>query len=1133
MRKYDGEILFSASDLVNFSECAHLTTLDLIDLVTPLERADDEEETRLIQGKGHAHEAAYLAHLEQGLSVADMRSESKDIDEAVARTLAAMHEGAAVIYQGALRDGRFTGYTDFLRRVALPSRLGDYSYEVVDTKLARTAKARSVLQLVYYSELLAAAQGTSPVMTHLVLGDRQERSFRVADYAHYYAALKERFLAHVQASERATYPNPCERCEICHWRNICEARRVEDDHLFQVADIRRTQIKRLKAAGIGSLTALAASPARQPVKGIQPETLERLRRQATLQLGKKRAGENLHEVLPTALEPGRGFSRLPPPNEGDIFFDMEGDPLEEGGLEYLFGVVCNEDGELRFRPFWAHTRAEERLAFEAFVDFVSERLERFPDLHIYHYAAYEVTALKRLMSLHGTRESQVDDLLRRGRFVDLYRVVRETILVSESGYSIKNIETFYRARREGGVTSAGASIVYYERWKETRDDALLEEIRRYNEDDCRSTEALCAWLRTLAPASETAPGQGDEPPAPATMSEKRAKAEARLERYRQLLTVNLPPDRAAWTPDHEVLELAFQFLDFHHRLAKPAYWAMYDRMERSEAELAEDPDCIAGMRRDPSVKPVRDKQSLIYTYGFEPQDFKLRSGRKCTRADTGQTLGEMKIDEEARTVRIRLGPSRGVPPERLSIGPDWPIDDDVLREAIFRFADSLVGGSGRYPALEGFLRREAPRIAGRAPGASVVADANDLGQVIDAVAGLQESSLFIQGPPGAGKTYAGSHVIVELLRSGKRVGVSSNSHKAINNLLKKVEEVATEAGVRFRGAKKVSGDEDTQLNGTLIEDVRTNEEMADGPFQLLAGTAWLFSRPEFDQTLDYLFVDEAGQVALANLIAMGTSARNLVLLGDQMQLGQPVQGVHPGHSGESSLEYLLQGQATIPADWGVFLERTWRMHPDVCRFISDAVYDGRLGSERGTANRRLVLGSRAHPELRPTGVRFVPAEHEACRQRSDEEVALVAELYRSLLGQRYVDRDGTEHRMSGDNILVVAPYNMQVNALKLALPKGARVGTVDKFQGQEAEAVVVSMATSSGEDLPRNLEFLFSKNRLNVAISRARCLALVVASPRLLDVKCATPEQMALVNTLCWVKSFSDGDKQASPALAA
>jgi superfamily I DNA and/or RNA helicase len=287
----------------------------------------------------------------------------------------------------------------------------------------------------------------------------------------------------------------------------------------------------------------------------------------------------------------------------------------------------------------------------------------------------------------------------------------------------------------------------------------------------------------------------------------------------------------------------------------------------------------------------------------------------------------------------------------------------------------------------------------------------------------------------------------------------------------------------------------------------------------VAGTAWLLSSAKLEQKFDYLFVDEAGQVSLANILAMSTCAKNIVLLGDQMQLGQPIQGVHPGDSGKSTLDYLLKGEATIAPELGIFLKDTWRMHPEVCRFISEAVYDGRLEAEPKNVNQRLVLKADANPALMPTGVKFLPVEHDGCSQRSEVEAEVVRSLLDSLLLQSYLDRDGNSHAMSLENILVVAPYNQQVNLLKRVLPEGARVGTVDKFQGQEAEAVLVSMTTSSGQYLPRDIEFLY---RLNVAVSRARCLAVVVANPHLLEVDCKTPEQMALVNTLCWIRDYSE-----------
>ena len=348
--------------------------------------------------------------------------------------------------------------------------------------------------------------------------------------------------------------------------------------------------------------------------------------------------------------------------------------------------------------------------------------------------------------------------------------------------------------------------------------------------------------------------------------------------------------------------------------------------------------------------------------------------------------------------------------------------------------------------------------------------------------------------------------------------MSSNSHKAINNLLQAVDKRMEEAGCAYYGMKKVSKPEQG-VDSTFIENVAADNAIleADPKPQLVGGTAWTLTKPGFREAFDYLVIDEAGQVSLANTIAMGMCAKNLILLGDQMQLGQPIQGSHPSRSGESALEYLLNGEHTIGAGRGIFLDVTYRMHPDVCRFISDAVYDSRLRSADSTVEQRLVLKWDAHAALRATGVSYFPIVHDACSQRSDEEAAAVLEIVESLLGQLYRDGEGREHAFTLENILVVAPYNMQVNLLKRVLPKGARVGTVDKFQGQEAEVVIVSMATSSAEYLPRNLEFLFSKNRINVAISRAKCLSVVLFSPKLLKLRCKSPGEMALVNTFAYL----------------
>lgn len=1127
MQKRDGVVLYSASDLVNYLECEHLTSLDLVDLETPLPRTADSDEAKLIQAKGYSHEAEFFEQLKASHGrVIDIAATKGSNAQKAAATIQAMQDGYDIVFQATFLDDCLIGHTDFLRKVNVPSMLGSWSYEVLDTKLARSPKAKFIIQLAYYSAMLAKVQGVEPQLMHVILGDKSEATYRFADYARYLNMITQRFMERVEKEALETYPVPCVKCDQCKWSGLCEERRLKDDHLSQVANISRLQVKKLELAGIKTLEALAKMPEAIRIPKLNPDSLTKLHHQARLQFQARETGERHLELLPESDGQLRGFSRLPQPAEGDLFFDMEGDPLEEGGLEYLFGLYFIQEGKPEFKAFWAHSRAEEKLAFEAFMDFVTGWLRKYPNAYIYHYAAYEHTALKKLMSLHGTREAEVDNLLRTQKLVDLYKVVREGIRVSEPRYSIKNIEHFYLESRTGDVKNAGASIVYYENWKETGDPQLLKDIEDYNFDDVRSTYELRQWLLTLRPAhvqwfSPLASASKAGIPEVGELTEE----ERRLIPYREFLVDALPADRSSWGEKEHLFELTFQLLDFHRRAAKPEWWSMFSRKELSEEELLDDGECLAGLIPDPANPPVKDGRSMKYSFFFPEQESKLKTGDGASITQTSDPVSSVVVDEENRRVTFKRSGSKEPLTLPVALGPGMPVSTKALTEAVFRFANSLVKEERTYAAIEAILTQSLPAIKGLESGTSILPDTEDsLSEIIKAITSLDGSYIFVQGPPGAGKTYTGSHVIVSLLKQGYKVGVSSNSHKAINNLLHGVEKLAKHEGYSFRGAKKsTAAKPESCLDGEFIEDVFNNDEILDcldgfGAYQLVAGTAWLFADSDLDQKLDYIFVDEAGQVALANLVAMGTSARNIVLLGDQMQLGQPIQGVHPGRSGESSLEYLLNGKATIPAEQGIFLEKTWRMHPDVCRFISDAVYDGRLEAEPNNAIQTLLLNEQAHPSLKPTGIRYIPVEHDACSQRSDEEAELVLELVTNLLEQRYREKRGDEHPITLDDILIVAPYNMQVNLLKTKLPEGARVGTVDKFQGQEAEVVIVSMATSSGDYLPRYIEFLYSKNRLNVAISRAKCLAIFIANPALMAIRCSTPEEMALVNTLCWVK---------------
>lgn len=1115
MQRIADQVVFSATDLTHFADCQHLAWLDRLHLDSPMEKAKDDDQAKLIQAKGFEHEAAFLGKLEEAHGSVTKISAEASLENRVASTKAAIAAGAEVIFQATLMRGNLIGHADFLIRVGAKGLDGFYQYEVVDTKLARSAKAKFILQLCFYSDLLSDITGQLPHHMHVELGNSKRETFRVAEYVYYYQHLLGRMLAFTDGYQTSgpPYPSPCDFCSLCHWRERCQAKREADDHLSAVANISRQQISRLESAGVRTVAELALRPANSVIPKLAESSFLKLREQAALQVGERKTGEQKAVVLPIATGEIRGFARLPEPNSGDLFFDMEGDPLEVGGLEYLFGVYFFDDGEVKFKCFWAHTRDEERQAFIDFIDFVSERLVRYRGMHIYHYAHYENTALKRLMTSHGVRESAVDQLLRDGRLIDLYKVVREGLRISKPSYSIKAVESFYAEKRAGDVKKATDSIVVYERWRENHDPDLLESIRLYNEDDCRSTWQLREWLLTLRPSGmawfsrATVEDANSKKPI-RQKSDKTVEHEALLSQFHERL-ISKPENPSL---DPEIAELVDQLLDFHRRADKPVWWSLFDRQGAEFEDLLEDTEVIAGLH-SPELVEGGDRFDGV-RYRYPEQDFKVRVGEYAKRLDNLKDVQVLGIDEDELTIdlELRLDPT-GEPPPTLSISVGAPVNSDAMRNALFVFAEEVICGRTTYKSILDYLARRPPDIRSIQAGSPIVRGVGDpLPNIIAAAKELSNSYLFIQGPPGSGKTFTGSHLIAALLQSGKRVAVSSNSHKAINNLLQAVDKRMKEDGASYTGMKK-SSKREQWIDSEFIANVNADSPIVTQRPQLVAGTAWLLSKPAFWGDFDYLVIDEAGQVSLANMIAMGMCANNLILLGDQMQLGQPIQGDHPGRSGDSALDYLLNGQATIAPEMGIFLEKTYRMHPDVCRFISDAIYESRLVSDESTFGQALVLDEKAHPALKPTGIRYLPVEHDGCSQKSEEETTVVKTLVENLLTQRYRNKSGEIKPITLNDILIVAPYNMQVNLLKRHLPKDARVGTVDKFQGQEAEVVIVSMATSSQDYLPRYLDFAFSKNRLNVAASRARCLSILALNPKLLNAQANSIHHLTLLNT--------------------
>jgi uncharacterized protein len=1100
VRLLGSNLILSTSDLTKFVRCAHATYLDhgsRTGAASPVPKAPSAM-TELISEKGREHEAAYIDELRgrgQKVVTIDEHPWSADgLSRGEAATLQAMKEGAPYIYQAAFFDGRTSGYADLLERVDRPSPvLGAWSYEVVDTKLARSVKAHFILQLSDYSNHVARLQGVPPESMHVVLGTpkRDRVSFRAGDFDAYYRHVRRSVEQSLARGDAAT-AYPVELCDLCAWRVHCWNEWKEADHLSLVANIRRAQVTRLERVGVETLTSLAEAPPTLSVPKIAEESFSILRDQARLQLKARRTG--VHSWEPLQCEKDRGFARLPEPSGNDIFLDFEGDPFAGDGLTYLFGMLRNTAGNAEYLAWWAHDADGERRALEAVIDALSERCRSNPATHVYHYGATETSTLKRLAGRYATREDDLDDLLRRETFVDLSSVVRQAMRISQSSYGLKNVETFYAFdRKTRSITEGGGAVVAYERWLRTGDDVLRREIETYNREDCSSLIEMQRWLGRIKPAGMP----WRDPHQPRDLSEDRLAEHQRANRLYQCLIRGESP-------------LLAHLLYYHWREERPGWWRYFDRMKMDAKELIEDTECIGALKLAVDIPATDEKKSKVFSYRYPGQEHKFDPGDKAIDPATENAAGEIvAIDDGSRMIRIKRGPALFDKPDPKALMPTGPVSTTPLRGALERFATSIAEAgweSTPYRAAAGILLRRTPRLAG-----SQTLDATCVEQRLD------ESYLFVQGPPGSGKTYKAARLIVSLLRSGRRIGVTSNSHKAIHNLLHEIEDVARAENYWFRGLKK-SGDAGSEfvsrLPNPMVENCRKNSDCADPKVALIAGTAWLLSDVLLDQSLDYLFIDEAGQVPLANALAVSTVARNVVLLGDPLQLAQVSQGSHPAGAEASVLQHLLGDDATVPPHRGVFLEHTWRMHPDVCAFVSEVVYESRLRSADECANQAVVVDGIAE-----TGLRFMAVDHEGNTQSSDEEADRIASEIQRMLRGSFTNAAGATAPLRETDFLVVAAYNAQVRHITSALARtglhSVPVGTVDKFQGRQAPVVFFSMATSSGTELPRDIEFLFSRNRLNVAISRTRCLAVVVASPRLLDVECKTPEQMKLVNTLC------------------
>jgi predicted RecB family nuclease len=1153
MRVRSDRLTSSPTDLANFLACRHKTELDLLAARGRIARPTWEDPlVDVLRERGLEHERAYIDTLRAtGLHVVDLsRGDDERLDDAAAAalTLAAMKDGADVIVQAPIVGDGWFGYADVLRRVDGASGLGDWHYEAEDTKLSRETRGGTILQLCVYSHVIGAVQGRMPAQLRVVTPAAVE-AYRVDDFAAFYRQLVADYRAFVAgrpAGDATTeYPQPNDHCEVCRWWDVCNKRRRQDDHLSFVAGLGRSHQVEFEGRDLRTLERLASAPpiAFKPRRGSR-ETCEKLRNQARVQKQQRDEKRPVHELL-DAADPDFGLRLLPTPSPGDVFLDFEGDPFaREGGREYLVGVGrVGAGGTFDYQVRWAFTDTEERELFEWLVDELHAAVKADTGAHIYHFAPYEPSAIKRLMTRYASREMEVDDLLRAERFVDLLAVVRRSLRAGVESYSIKKLEPFYGFTRDVDLERAGDQRRVVEVALETGDVAGLsrearEAVEGYNRDDCRSTLDLRNWLEELRAALVATGVDVPRPDRNAEVEEPPVKDRDRqVADLRGRLLERIAGDTPATAEERAAYLMAY-LLDWHRREDKVGWWEYFRLCGLTLEELEDEPAAVVKLEFVARIDEKRNKRtgkptgSVTDRYTYPPQEFEIRRGMTLICQDQTTFGSVVDVDRDHRTIDVEKGKKTAdVHPSAAFVHDHVP--SEVLADALMRIGESVaahgVVGSGPFEVGRRLLLGAAPRVGSADLSAARGDDREAQGDLaVRVVSALECSFLPVQGPPGTGKTFTGARMICDLVRRGRKVGVTATGHKVIRNLLEAVAREAAAQKLVVRLGHKVGRDE-TGGGGDHVTAYGDNDTpraaLSGGDVDVVGGTSWLWARQDFASSVDVLFVDEAGQMSLANVLAVSQAAGSLVLLGDPQQLEQPQKGSHPDGVGVSALEHVLGGHKTMPPERGIFLPVTWRLAPAICGFTSEVFYEGRLEPRAESGVRRLAGTSR----FDGAGLRVVEASHDNCRNASDEEVDLVAAIVDELLapGATWVDRDddGREvaRPLTAKDILVVAPYNAHVARLVERLePRGVSAGTVDRFQGQEAPVVIYSMATSRPEDAPRGLEFLYNPNRLNVATSRAKGLCILVASPRLFEPECRTPRQMQLANALCRYREVAD-----------
>ncbi len=1175
MRISDGRVIWSATDLKKAADCefawARGIDAKLGRIAAVVEPEDEMMQRAITLGLSHEHAVLERYRSQYGNGVVELATVGPTDHDALAtaldETVKALHSDARVLYQGAFAHDDFIGFADFM----VQTHAG---WLVQDTKLARTARVTALMQLAAYVDQLRRLGVPTDPTVELILGDGEISTHHIDDLMPVFELRRERIRQLI--ADRAVTETQAplawndERGDLgiiaCGRCATCESEVIAHRDLLLVAGMRPVHRRLLRAAGIETIDALGAAEAAP--EGMNLDVFASLRLQAQLQLRSPAGVPSLdasadpHAVPEYVVVMAPALSSLPRPNAGDIFFDFEGDPLHtEGdgtmwGIDYLFGWV---DVSETYTALWAHTFEDEKRALLTFLDAVAAMRQANPGMHIYHYAPYETSHLTAMAARYGVGEAAVDTLLRDGVFVDLYPIVKRAVRVGSRSYSIKKLEPLYMGDmvRTEDVQNGGDSIGRYVEARtlaadghHAEADVILQDLADYNKYDCVSTRRLRDWLIERAI-------EAGRPPAPEEEPEERPYQASPLATALQAIAVDYSAPEQ--TGRSQSLRLAAAAIDYYPRESK-TFWAEHFLRLREVLSVWEGqrnvvaidphssvvlddwsvPDGSYSMRRVVHVRGAVSPGSTIkvgsnpYLIYERPSPFtpKRLSHRWLNVAHTATVIDEVPdgfiIEEKALD-----GQTWSALP--IALTEPAPPSAGAQQGAIDEWAQKLISHEAtavefRDPAWDLLVRRE-PRTLGGAVDGTTIHTVDKVDAIVSAVSALDHSYLAVQGPPGTGKTYVASRVIEKLVREKNyRIGVVAQSHAVVDNVLDRV----VEAGVPKDQVGKSSPNavDDAAFTRVVKRKMGDFVEKNSSKGFVVGGTAWDFANASrlARASLDLLVIDEAGQFSLASTIACSVVANRLLLLGDPQQLPQVSQGTHPEPVDTSALGWLMGESDVLAPEFGFFLERSWRMHPEVAAAVSELSYDGKLQAHE-TAALRSIDG------ITP-GIHPVALPHRGNTSHSPEEADEVVRIVENLLGRTWHPGEGEQPRplMQAD-IIIVTPYNAQQQTVREALAAypDIRVGTVDKFQGQEAAVSITSLAASTARDAPRGLEFLLLENRMNVAVSRAQCAAYVVYSPWLLDDLPYTPagvRRLSAFARLMQAGISSSGSREPSPEVS-